>query len=103
MPSATLIPDRSFAPGWSSRARTVAITMPESASASRDNRSTFCSSTIASLILLRSMCWAPIEAPAVGGISQRLCGPPGPLKVPRLSISQIPLYARRAGMPYGLL
>ena len=86
-----LIPDSPLGPGWIARAVTRATTRPDSASASRESRSTFGSSTISSLILLRSMCCAPIEAPPVGGIIQRLCGPPGPLNVPRLSISQIPL------------
>ena len=46
---------------------------------------------------------APMDPPEVGGMSQRECGPPGPLKLPRLSISQIPVYERRGGTPYGLL
>ena len=68
------------ASGLTTRAGTRATTRPDSSSASRDSRSTFASSTIPSSILLRSMCCAPIEAPPVGGIIQRLCGPPGPLK-----------------------
>ncbi len=103
VPRAMFTPDRSVLPGCTSRAVTRATTRPESASASRESRRTFCSSTISSLILLRSMCWAPIEPPPVGGIVHRLCGPPGPLKLPRLSISQMPVYARRGGTPNGLL
>jgi hypothetical protein len=98
-----LTPVSPFLPGCTARAVTLAVTRPDSSSASRDRRRTCCSSTISSLILLRSMCWAPMDAPEVGGISQRECGPPGPLKLPRLSISQMPVYARRGGTPYGLL
>jgi hypothetical protein len=101
--NATLTPLSPVAPGWFSRAVTVATASPDSSSASRDRRSTLASSTICSLILLRSMCWAPIEPPPVGGIIHRLCGPPGPLKLPRLSISHSPVYARRGGTPNGLL
>jgi hypothetical protein len=98
-----VMPARPFSPGGADRAVTRATTMPVLRRASRESRNTFCSATMPRSSLSRSMCCAPIEAPFVGGICQRLCGPPGPLNVPRLSMPQMPEYARRSGVPYGLL
>ncbi len=46
---------------------------------------------------------AGIAAPCVAGTTQRRCGPPGPLKLPRSIMSQGPAATRRYGMTYGLL
>ncbi len=88
---ATLMPDSPVRPTGADRAVTSATTTPEPASASRSSRSTLRSSTMPSLILSRSTCCDPIEAPLIGGICQRVCGPPGPLNEPRESMLQMPV------------
>ena len=47
---------------------------------------------------LRTMSPAGMAAPCVGGTTQRLCGPPGPLKQPRSIMSQGPAATRRYGL-----
>ncbi len=46
---------------------------------------------------------AGIDAPWIGGTTQRECGPPGPLKLPRSIMSQGPAATLRYGSTYGLL
>ena len=38
---------------------------------------------------------AGMNAPSIGGTTQRLWGPPGPLKQPRSIMSQVPAATRR--------
>jgi hypothetical protein len=101
--SAMFRPVTPFGPGSATRAVTLATTRPESPSSLRSSRTMLSSSMIPSSMRLRKFWLAPSEPPSVDGMSQRLCGPPGPLKEPRLSMSHGPVKSRRCGMPYGLL
>ena len=92
-----------FGPGATSRAVTSATATPDCASPLRLSRTSSVSEMKLSLRLLRTLCCAPSEPPCVGGISQRVWVPPGPLKEPRLSMSQMPVAARCWTVPNGLL
>src|SRR5262245_48281542 len=80
-----------------------ATARPELASPLRLSLSTRAFGTKPIPTLLRRSCSAPIDAPNVAGISQRLCGPPGPLNEPRSIMSHGPDPTRWYGVMYGLL
>src|SRR5687767_8308113 len=101
--SSIRMPCRSEETGIAERALIVATTMPVLARASRETRSTCASEMWPSLVLLRNVCPAGIEAPIVAGTTQRMCGPPGPLNEPRSITSHGPEPTRRYGVTYGLL
>ena len=77
-----------------SRAVTSATAMPEAASPLRLSRTRSVSPTKFRKRLLRRLCCEPSEEPCVGGIRKRVCGPPGPLNVPRLIMSHMPVKPR---------
>ena len=88
--------------GAVSRAVTSVTAMPDCASPSRFSRSRSASVRKFRKRLLRMLCCEPSDAPWVGGICQRVCWPPGPLKVPRLIMSHMPVAARCWLVPNGL-
>ncbi len=69
---------------------TSATTGPDAASPLRVSVSTAESATKPVAIRLRSMSPAGMAAPFVGGTTQRMWGPPGPLKLPRSIMSHGP-------------
>ena len=84
-------------PGSTLRGFTFATVMPDAARPLRFSRTICAAGRKPSFARLRRLWFAPRDAPSVGGMCQRVCVPPGPLKLPRLIMSHGPV-AERCGI-----